>query len=133
MLFMANYIDVISLSKHPIVMLGDLNLPKIDWLYLAAQNDGIHNLLLYQFVSNGFTQLVTDPTRADNILDIILTNESTIISKVSVCEPLSNSDHSQVQFCVNVISEYSVVDNTPLVKKQDTKLLTIASLIIIRF
>ena len=102
---MANYIDVISLSKHPIVMLGDLNLPKIDWLYLAAQNDGIHNLLLYQFVSNGFTQLVTDPTRADNILDIILTNESTIISKVSVCEPLSNSDHSQVQFCVNVISE----------------------------
>ena len=114
-------------------MLGDLNLPKIDWLYLAAQNDGIHNLLLYQFVSNGFTQLVTDPTRADNILDIILTNESTIISKVSVCEPLSNSDHSQVQFCVNVISEYSVVDNTPLVKKQDTKLLTIASLIIIRF
>jgi len=55
---------------------------------------------------------VTDPTRADNILDIILTNEPIIISKVFVCEPFSNSDHCQVQFGVNVISEYSVADNS---------------------
>jgi len=66
---------------------------------------------LDKFVSNGYTQLVTDPTCADNILDITLTNEPTIISKVSVCEPFSNSDLSQVQFCVDVISEHSATDN----------------------
>jgi len=109
---LAEYIDVISLSRHPVVMLGDFNLPKIHWPYLVAHNDGIHNLLLDKFVSNGFTQLVSDPTRADNILDIILTNEPTIISKVSVCEPFGNSDHSQVQFCVDVVSEHSVADDS---------------------
>ena len=54
-------------------MLGDLNLPKIDWLPLTAQNDGMHNLL-DKFVSSCFTQLVTDATRAYYTLDIILTN-----------------------------------------------------------
>jgi len=58
-------------------MLGDLNLPKIDRPNLAAQNDGIQKLLLEKFVSNVFTQLVTDPTCADNILHIIVTNEPT--------------------------------------------------------
>jgi len=115
---LAKYIDVISSSRHPIVMLGDLNLPNIDWLHLAAQNDGIHNFLLDTFVSNGFTQLVTDPTRGDNILDIILTNEPTIISKLSVCEPFSNSDHNQVQFCVDVISEHSEVTNSYYTEKR---------------
>ena len=93
---MANYIHVISLSKHPIVMLGDLNLPKIDWLYLAAQNDGIHNLLLYKFVLKWFHTVTYRSHACWDILDIILTTEPTIISKVSICEPFSNSDHSQV-------------------------------------
>ena len=60
-------------------------------------------------------QLVTDPTRADNILDIILTNEPTIISKVSICKPFTKS---QVQFCVNVISEDSVADNSYSIEKR---------------
>jgi len=37
---------------------------------------------------------------------------------VSVCEPFSNSDHSQVQFCVNVISEDSVADNSYSIEKR---------------
>ena len=75
-------------------------------------------MVLDKFVSNGFTQLDTDPTRADNILDIILTNEPTIISKVSVCKPFTNSDHSQVQFCVNVINEDSVAGNSYSIEKR---------------
>ena len=92
-------------------MLGDPNLHKIDW------NDGIHNLLLDKFVSNGFTQLqIPHMLTISQIL--FLTNEPTIISKVSVCEPFSNSDHSQVQFCVNVISEDSVADNSYSIEKR---------------
>jgi hypothetical protein len=50
----------------------------------------------------GFTQLVQDPTRGDNILDVILCDHPFLIANIEVCECFSTSDHSMVKFTLNV-------------------------------
>jgi hypothetical protein len=49
---------------------------------------------------NGFTELVFEPTRLRNILDIVLCNHPLIICDLSVTPLFGNSDHNQVQFSV---------------------------------
>ena len=44
------------------------------------------------------TQHVKDPTRGNNILDLILSNNPSLIDEVTVSEPLSNSDHNTIHF-----------------------------------
>jgi len=75
-------------------MVGDFNLPLIDWSNKTAPTDDIHSLCL-QFCNNfGLTQYVDD----DNVLDLVLTNDPYIISSVDIAEPFSNSDHCVVNF-----------------------------------
>ena len=48
------------------------------------------------------TQHVSEPTRGDNILDLILSTQKEMIDNVRVVEPLGKSDHSQIQFNLRV-------------------------------
>ena len=50
------------------------------------------------FYDCGFHQTVTSPTRLDNILDLVLGNNSLIVNKLTVTCPLGNSDHNKVEF-----------------------------------
>ncbi len=43
-----------------------------------------------------------EPTREQNILDIILASEENIISDVVIDSPLSTTDHNMFQFKLNV-------------------------------
>ena len=44
------------------------------------------------------TQFVDAPTRDDNVLDLVLSNDPYILSSIDVAEPFSNSDHCVVHF-----------------------------------
>ncbi len=47
---------------------------------------------------NFLTQVVTEPTRGGNILDLVLTNNENMICEVDVGSKLSNSNHRKVRF-----------------------------------
>ena len=49
-------------------------------------------------------QHVLEPTRGDNVLDIVLSSKK-LVDNVKIHEPLGNSDHSQIHFDINVKSE----------------------------
>ena len=67
---------------------------------LASCDDGKAFLML---VKDCFlTQHVSEPTRGDNILDLILSTQKERIDNVRVIEPLGKSDHSQIQFNLRV-------------------------------
>ena len=55
-------------------------------------------------VENGFSQLVTEPTKQSNILDLVLCNEALLVSDVNVLSPIGGSDHASIQF--KVITNY---------------------------
>ena len=67
---------------HPFyntIVLGEFNLPNIDWIENDLTLDGIHDVMYDCFSSLGFTQFLNEPTRIsnsgnNNILDLILSN-----------------------------------------------------------
>ena len=90
----------IDQSKSHVWVLGDFNYPKFSWEdNQPSIKQNCPNLDMYQdFVStindNCLTQMVSDPTRENNILDLFLTNNPTFVDTVSVVPGIS--DHETV-------------------------------------
>ena len=49
---------------------------------------------------NGTVQAVDEPTRGNNIIDLVLTNEPFLLSSIAIKPPFSTSDHNTVSFTV---------------------------------
>ena len=49
-------------------------------------------------MSSSLMQCVNEPTREDHILDVVLTNEPSIVTRISTDLPFSTSDHNTVEF-----------------------------------
>ena len=80
--------------------MGDFNHPDIRWNSLDSSNESEKLLLLVQ---NCFLmQHVLEPTRGDNVLDLILSSNKEFVDNVTVVEPLGTSDHSQIHFNLTV-------------------------------
>ena len=87
------------------VILGDLNLPEINWETLETKLDGVHDVMLDCFSSLGLNQFVNFPTRYStsgrgNILDIILSNDPMFVDVLDNHPPLGTSDHAMIEFCL---------------------------------
>ena len=46
-----------------------------------------------------------EPTRGENVLDIVLSSQKELVDNVKIYESFSNSDHNQIHFDLNVKSE----------------------------
>ena len=89
-------------SDYDLFVSGDFNLPQIDWETYQIRSGGTSdsNLSAQQLLSfmatNLLSQMVTEPTRNNNILDLVMCNNDRLISDVS-CEATEISDHSMVK------------------------------------
>ena len=45
------------------------------------------------------------PTRGENVLDLLLSSQNELEKNVKIHEPLGNSDQNQIHFDINVKSE----------------------------
>ena len=46
-----------------------------------------------------------EPTRGENVLDLVLCSQNELVDNVKIHEPLDNSDHNQIHFDIKVKSE----------------------------
>ena len=46
-----------------------------------------------------------EPTRGENVLDILLSSQKEFIDNVRICEPLGCSDHNQIYFIIKIKGE----------------------------
>ena len=97
--------------------MGDLNHGHIQWNYLDSTGSEDQQFLF--LIQDSFlTQHVLEPTRGENVLDIVLSSEKEVmdhvkilepqkelVDNVKILEPLGNSDHNQIHFDINVKSE----------------------------
>ena len=51
------------------------------------------------------SQHVLEPTRGENVLDIVLSSQKVFVDDVSICEPLGCSDHNQIYFIIKLKGE----------------------------
>ena len=81
-----------------VCVLGDFNLPQLNWdLFIYPDND-LYNSAASLVCNHGLTQFVDEPTRGNNILDLVLCSDAICIDDVHVLPPLGSSDHSVVSF-----------------------------------
>ena len=70
-------------SQHDCVIMGDFNHGQIDWKSLTSANDEDRQFL--SLVQDcGLKQCVKEPTRGENILDIVLSSHNVLVDKVNV-------------------------------------------------
>jgi hypothetical protein len=127
--------DVLSCLDHldtcewPTIITGDINLPEIDWSLYTAPNDDVHLPFLERMINNGFSQLVTEPTRQENTLDLVLCNDPLLISDCRVGVPFGCgshvSDHCTVVFSMTLPDRFNYNDvaslQPPFVYTKDFK------------
>ncbi len=85
---------------HQVIILGDFNIPEIDWTMQCRPKGTSAQTFLDFIVTEGLQQLVKYPTRQDKILDLVLCTELSAVYAVQVIEPFGTSDHSSLQITV---------------------------------
>jgi len=82
-----------------LVVLGDFNFPGLNWREVDLL-DASHSFV--ECINNKFLyQLVEEPTRGNNFLDLLLCSDDSIVQKVTVGEPFESSDHQVIRFELN--------------------------------
>ncbi|CAB4027117.1 Hypothetical predicted protein [Paramuricea clavata] len=76
---------------------GDFNLPDFSWSNNTALSNSENYSILMDIIQDNFlTQLVIEPTREHNVLDLVLATSSDSIKSLSVGEKFS--DHNMITF-----------------------------------
>ncbi|KAK4827172.1 hypothetical protein QYF61_015134 [Mycteria americana] len=80
-----------------LVLMGDFNFPDISWEYLTAVMSRSWNFL--KFVGDDFlSQVLSEPTRKDALLDLLFVNREGLVGDVMVGGCLGHSDYEMVEF-----------------------------------
>ncbi|KAF2356667.1 Endonuclease/exonuclease/phosphatase [Trinorchestia longiramus] len=98
LLLFLTYLDNILSFPHEALIMGDLNLPHIYWTNRQSQALGSkpNNLLN----TNSLQQDVNEPTRRDNILDLVMTTPDLSINGLEVTDKIS--DHQMIDFTLEI-------------------------------
>ncbi len=89
------------------VIIGEFNCPSIDWSSMKGDREG--NRLIAMEEDAIFTQIVTQPTRENNILDLVFASDPGLIRNCKVSEKLSGCDRHLILF--NIKTECTLGDN----------------------
>ena len=93
-----NSLDGLTFKNDSIIVVGDFNLPKFTWVDCepSVRPDCSCRSVYDSFVEIlddfNLVQIVTEPTRHENVLDLILTSNPILVSKVECLPGLSNHD-----------------------------------------
>ena len=87
-----------------VLILGDFNMPNINWIEGSGFSNALDLADFCDFLGDkNLFQLVTEPTRAHNILDLVITNMEDSISSLEVSKDLCiPSDHYSVIFDLQI-------------------------------
>ena len=114
-------LNLVNQTNSTVWLLGDFNLPKVDWEHLKPKPDCSHPTFYRECLEAlgdcMLEQMVTSPTRGQNILDLFFTTNPTLVDDITIIPGLS--DHDIVLAQVNVKPEVTkqVPRNIPLYKK----------------
>ena len=98
------FLDQASKAKFDqLLIVGDFNLPNVDWATLTASIDCQMYTLFTKAIKDHFLWQVIDfPTRNDNFLDLLLTNIPDKISNIKGFQDILNSDHQLIEFSMDL-------------------------------
>ena len=123
---LCNVIKSITLQhKNSIFWIGgDLNLPDIDWNTLSSSGNHVPASVSHCFLDMlqdcNLQQMVTFPTRCDNILDLFITNRPALVSRCCPLPGIGDHDIVLVDSSLFVPKKKPVSRKIHLWKRADT-------------
>ena len=102
--YIATFYRNSRLNNPVITIVGDFNLPDVNWESGLAPDDGVQLKLSKYFFDNGFIQFNNNPTRNGNILDLLFCNDPMFVSHLVTSAPFSTSDHDSLIFSLLIDS-----------------------------
>ena len=100
-------LEEILMTQHECVIMGYFNLPHIDW---SLQQPTPARKLLQFIADNSLSQHVQEPTRQNNILDLVITTEEALLLTLQIKDKIG--DHQAIQFLLQTEKEESAVEKT---------------------
>ena len=96
-----------------VILLGDMNLPGIDWSnpFMKTSSRFGYDFKNF-FVQNALVQQVSFPTRLNNVLDLININDLFIVHSVTDPPPFSTDDHCTTNF--KIFAASCIDDSEPV-------------------
>ena len=99
--------DITQQNYNSSIIIGDFNLPNFNWKeYKFPSYPKSYALLYDSIIKNSFSQLINKPTRNNNIIDLLFTNEKQLLSNINIGDYFglykNISDHYSVSFNVNI-------------------------------
>ena len=95
-------IEDLFVCNSSIIMFGDFNLPGIIWSQLNCaplEYHGSVDATFAEFVmQHALQQLVHAPTRGNNILDLVFSDDPYSVCNLEITQPFSSSDHNAITF-----------------------------------
>ncbi len=96
--------DILSLCRNPyhtVLLTGDFNDRTTDWH--SPHTDSELGPDLYNLINSfHLSQLITEPTRNSNLLDLIFTNNPRLITNSGVLDPIHDLDHCPIFAILNL-------------------------------
>ena len=106
------YNEISKASRsNTVCIMGDFNFRGINWNSISGDRESSKFLEIVE--DNFLYQKVLEPTRENNVLDLVLTNKSGVIENIEVGEPLANSDHNSIRF--DIIINGKIKENKSVV------------------
>ena len=110
LLLCLNELDL-SISRLPnnchIILAGDFNLPDVDWskkfVNPQCRYSALSNQLINIALDYDLHQVVTSPTRENNILDLVFTNVPFLVQNASILPGLSDHDIVSVEIMISPV------------------------------
>ncbi|KAF2349954.1 Endonuclease/exonuclease/phosphatase [Trinorchestia longiramus] len=91
-------LDIILSTPHETLIMGDFNLPHINWTSRQSQAPG--SKLIDLMNNHSLQQHVNEPTRGNNILDLVMTTTDLSINGLEVTDKIG--DHKMIDFSLEV-------------------------------
>ena len=85
-----------EVSKGRVVIMGDFNFAELDWSSMDKLD--VSHPFVESTNNNFLCQVIDEPTRGRNYLDLVLSSEESMVQNVLVEEPFETSDHQVIRF-----------------------------------
>lgn len=87
----------ISACDQSSIIVGDFNFSDITWDTPPSCSTPVSQSFLNMCSVCNYVQVVHQPTRGENTLDLVLSNNPLLVSRATVRPPIGSSDHSSVK------------------------------------
>ncbi len=95
----ALYEEIKSVAQNKqAVIIGDFNCPSIDWTSMNGDREG--NKLIEMAEDAFLIKIVAQPTRENNLPDLVFSSDPDLIRDCKVGEKLSGCDHHLIRFSI---------------------------------